>query len=531
MSKVQEPPDRSHEVVLLDGHNLTLEQVESVSRHGVQVELSSTARSKVQESAETLQHLVASDTPVYGVNTGFGIFADRKIDHEQSLELSRNLILSHAVGTGPHFSEDIVRAAMLIRANTLARGHSGVRPLIIDTLLSLLNQRLIPIIPSQGSLGSSGDLAPLAHLALAISASPGDQDAFDGEIWFQGERMSGSDAMSKARIKRPILGPKEGLALTNGATFSAALLSLACRDVRRLLLNAEIAAALSFEALLGVSGALDPRLHDVRPHPGQIAVAQRLRQLTNGSTLIDEEGRVQDAYSLRCTPQVIGPAWDTLRFVQETVSRELNAVTDNPLLFDDVALSGGNFHGEPIGLGADYLKIALHVVGALSERRVFRLISSDTNAGLPPMLVSKPEFAGLYSGMMMLQYTAASLTLENQALSFPDSIHSLPTSAGQEDFNSNSTTAGRHLLQIVSNLSRILAVELIAAAQALDLRLEQRPHAKPGTATAAVHERIRQTVPFSAKDSPMAEEIVTVARLILEGEFIRSAEEASAVGA
>ena len=507
-------------LISLDGRSLTLEQVEAVVRHNTKAELASHARSQLIDSAEIILRLAESDTPVYGVNTGFGIFANQRIEPEQSKRLSRNLALSHAVGLGPPFEREIVRAAMLIRANTLARGHSGVRPEIIDTLLCMLERDVTPFIPSKGSLGSSGDLAPLAHLALVLSAAlDDDEQDISGSAWLGDKLMSGAEAMAAAGIDRITLGPKEGLAIVNGATFSAAILALACLDAERILLTAELAAAISLEALMGVSAAFDPRLHEARPHPGQISVARRLRALINGSELLDSNGRVQDAYSLRCTPQIVGPAWDILSFAKSTASIEINSATDNPLLFGEQALSGGNFHGEPIGLAADYLKLALTKVGAISERRTFRLTAEHTNFGLPPMLVTRSEEAGLYSGLMMLQYTAASLTLENQALATPDNLPSIPTSAGQEDQNANATTATRHLTEVISNLSRILAIELIAAAQALDLRLQLIPQAKVGVGTTAVHTWIREYVPFRTEDYPHAADIETVADLVRSGDL------------
>jgi histidine ammonia-lyase len=526
MSETDLPDEKQESETILNGRTLTIQQVVKVAREYAKTKLDSSARKIVIESAETMRRIAESDIPVYGVNTGYGIFSNKSIGTSQATELSRNLILSHTVGIGPPFREDIVRAAMLIRANTLTHGHSGVRPEIIERLLEMLNQGVTPRIPSQGSLGSSGDLAPLAHLALVLSspAKPAEGPVLC-QAWYDGELLSGEAAMSKAGIPRPVLGPKEGLAITNGATFSTALLALASVDAERLLKTAEVAAAASLEALLGVSDALDPRLHEVRPHPGQVGVAHRMREMIVGSGLIDSHGHVQDAYSLRCAPQIIGPAWDILEFVQVLVSREINAATDNPLLFGERAISGGNFHGEPIGQAADFLKISLHTIGALSERRTFRLTSTHTNMGLPSMLISDPEHAGLHSGLMMLQYTAASLSLENQTLATPDSINNLPTSGGQEDFNANSTTACRRLHQILQNLSHILAIELICVAQALDIRKSQYPNVELGRGTSAVYERIRQDVPQNTKDHLMTSEIECVQMMIQNGELLRAIEE------
>jgi histidine ammonia-lyase len=517
MDEMKEPE------ITLNGHDLTIQQVANVAREQAQVTLDAPTRALVHQSAESMRRIADSDLPVYGVNTGYGIFSDQSIKPEEAAELSRNLILSHAVGMGSPFHEDVVRAAMLIRANSLAHGHSGVRPDIIETLIGMLNHGVTPHIPSQGSLGSSGDLAPLAHIALVLSSPPNNSEDTDlSRAWYDGHLLSGEEAMSAAGLSRPVLGPKEGLAITNGATFSSALLAIACLDAERILRTAEVAAAASLEALLGVSDALDPRLHAARPHPGQVGVARRMREMIEGSGLTDTHGHVQDAYSLRCTPQIIGPAWDILEFVKELLIREINSSTDNPLLFGEQAISGGNFHGEPIGQAADFMKISLQNVGALSERRTYRLTSAHANMGLPSMLVSNPDHAGLHSGLMMLQYTAASLSLENQSLATPDSINTLPTSGGQEDFNANSTTAGRRLHQLLMNLHRIIAIELICVAQALDIRKSQYPDAVFGRGTAAAHEQIREGVPQNTRDHIMTGEIDYVVKLIHSGELLRS---------
>lgn len=502
-------------MLILDGNNLTIADIVAVARHAKPVMLAAEARQRMQASHQWVEEMVASATPVYGINTGFGIFADQRIPPADSARLSRNLILSHAVATGPDLPPEVVRAAMLIRANTLAAGYSGARPEIVETLLEMLNRGVTPAIPSQGSLGSSGDLAPLSHLALVFSTDSSDRDEDSGFASYQGQRMSGKAAMAAAGIPRLVLGPKEGLASNNGATFSAALGALAVHDSAYLLDTAEVSLAMSLEALLGVSAAFDERLHAARRHPGQIAVAQRVRQLTQGSTLLDAAHRVQDAYSLRCAPQVQGAARDTLIFVEEVISREINAATDNPLLFGpDEAISGGNFHGEPVGMALDYLAIAMSEVAAISERRIFRLTDSKLNTGLPPMLVDHEQAAGLNSGMMMPQYTAASLVLENQALAHPDSVHSLPTSAEQEDHNANSMTSARHVRWVLDNTRHVLAIELYCAARAIDLRLRQMPTARLGPGASRAHQLIRQHVPYQPGDAWWGPEIETVRHLL-----------------
>lgn len=507
--------------LLIDGAHLTLEDIERISHHEWDVELSDEARQAVVQSSNRMRKLAQSSKPIYGVNTGFGLLSDHVIQPDQLVEVSRNLILSHAVGVGAPFDRSIVRAAMLIRANTLVRGYSGVDISIIDTLLAMINRDVVPLIPSQGSLGSSGDLAPLAHLALVLAdvSKPGVKTP-EAMAWFEDEVLLGVDAMGRAEIPQCILGPKDGLGITNGATFSAAILALGCIDLKQLLLTTEIAAAMSLEALLGVSAAYDARYHHARGHPGQISVAERIMGYVRGSTLIDRTGRLQDPYCLRCVPQVLGPVWDILEFVTQVVKREVNASTDNPLIFDEDVISGGNFHGEPLGLAADYLKIAVAEVGSLSERRTYRLTSPHTNEDLPPMLVSDYQMAGLNSGLMMLQYTSASLVHENQHLASPDTVYSVPTSGGQEDFNANSTTAARHLRQSLDHLSTIIAVELICAAQALDIRIREHPEIKLGEGSNAALTCVREKIPFSESDEFMGDNIRITSELINSGKLV-----------
>lgn len=499
----------------IDGSSLTLLDVVNAARHGENVALSSAGYEAIQASRRHLDLIVATDRPVYGINTGFGIFSDQRIPRRDSATLSRNLILSHAVGTGPALPEEVVRAAMLVRANTLAKGFSGVRVEIVQTLLDMLNKGVTPVVPSQGSLGSSGDLCPLSHMALVLTTDEDDREQDSGEAIYQGQRMSGKAAMRLAGLPRIRLGPKEGLALNNGATFSAAIAALAVIDAEYLLEIADYSLAMTLEAVLGCKSAFDPRLHIARGHPGQIRVAEHLLEITRGSTLLDAAGRVQDAYSLRCSPQVMGAARDTVTFVRQVVEREINAATDNPLIFgpEDV-LSGGNFHGEPIGMAMDYLGIAMSEVAAISERRTFRLTDGKLNSGLPTMLVDSPEAAGLNSGLMMPQYTAVSLVLENQTLAGPDSVRSLPTSAEQEDHNANSMTAARHARMILENTTHVLAIELYTAARALDLRLRGQQDARLGEGTESVYRRLRQAVPYQPGDAWWGPEITQVHELI-----------------
>lgn len=508
-------------MIEIDGHHLTFEQVVRVARHKEAVAISANGRENIERSRQCLEAIMATDRPVYGINTGFGIFADKRIPLSDSAKLSRNLILSHAVGTGEPLPEEVVRAAMLVRANTLAKGYSGVRFEVVNTLVEMLNCGVVPVVPSQGSLGSSGDLGPLSHLALVFTTDEADREDESGWASYQGKLMPGKQAMDAAGLKRIILGPKEGLAVNNGATFSAALGALTVWDAEYLNEVAEAALSLSLEAMLGCPSAFDPRLHAARGQRGQVEVAEHVRAITEGSSLIGSTARVQDAYSLRCAPQVQGACRDTVRFVRGVIEAEINAATDNPLLFDPgVALSGGNFHGEPVGMVLDFLAIALAELAAISERRVFRMTDVNLNNGLPPMLVDHPEAAGLNSGLMMPQYTAASLVLENQTLAHPDSVHSLPTSGEQEDHNANAMTAARHAKQVLENTCHVLAIELFTAARAVDLRLRSNPTAQLGSGTRMLFDRIREQVPYQPGDAWWGPEIDRVRSMICHRNLI-----------
>jgi histidine ammonia-lyase len=507
-------------LIELDGHHLTLYEVARVARRGEHVKLSDRGLEQIIESRQRLEEIMATGEPVYGINTGFGIFADQRIPSEESAALSRNLILSHAVGTGLALDKEIVRAAMLVRANTLTKGFSGVRVEIVQTLLDMLNRDVTPVVPSQGSLGSSGDLCPLSHLALVFTTDERDLDEESGEAYYQATIMSGKAAMKMAGLERIRLGAKEGLALNNGATFSAAIGALAVVDASCLLEVANLALGITLEAVLGCLNAFDVRLHEARGHLGQIEVARQVLRFTEGSTLVNAADRVQDAYSLRCSPQVLGAARDALRFASQVIEIEINAATDNPLIFGNAeAISGGNFHGEPVGMAMDFLSIAMAEAAAISERRVFRLTDGKLNAGLPPMLVDRPEAAGVNSGLMMPQYTAASLVLENQTLASPDSVRSLPTSAEQEDHNANSMTAARHTRQIIANTLHVLAIELYTASRAIDLRLRDMPNARLGRITGAAYRKLRSIVPYQPGDAWWGPEIQAVSKMIVRGDF------------
>ncbi|MFC2023589.1 histidine ammonia-lyase [Chloroflexota bacterium] len=466
MTSAQRSDGHRQAPIVLDGSSLSLEEVVAVARHSAQVRLADGAMDRVRKARAWIDEIGQDDhILIYGVNTGFGPLANVHIPSDKMGDLTRNLILSHSVGIGPPLTQEAVRATLLIRANTLAKGYSGIRCQTLETLVDMLNRGVHPVVPEKGSVGASGDLAPLSHLALPLIG--------EGEAYFGGERLAGGDAMRRAGLSPVRLGAKEGLALNNGTTVMAALGCLALVDAQNLVDHAEIALAMSLEALLGASRAYDARLHAVRNHLGQQETAANVRRLIAGSELINATQRVQDAYSLRCGPQVLGSVRDTLAFVRTTLHSEINAATDNPLIFLDEpgpnkAFSGGNFHGEPLALALDFLGIAVAEVGSIAERRIFRLLDGTLSCGLPSMLTTE---SGLQSGLMLTQYTAAALVSDNKTLAHPDSVDSIPTGANQEDHVSMGTNAARHTREIIWNCERIIAIEFLCAAQALDYRL------------------------------------------------------------
>jgi histidine ammonia-lyase len=466
---------------------------------------------------------------VYGVTTGFGDLASTTIPAERARELQENLLVSHAVGVGPSFPREVVRAMLLLRANTLALGHSGCRPLLVDRLLAFLAAGLHPVVPEQGSVGASGDLAPLAHLALPLIGR--------GYAEVGGEVLPGAEALARAGLEPVVLEAKEGLALLNGTQMMTALGALVLADADRLLRTASVAAALSVEALLGTDVAFSAAYQLARPHPGQIAVAAELRHLLRDSGLQRHHHasahKVQDPYSLRCVPQVHGAVRDALDHLRRVLDIECNAATDNPLVFpgggvaDDDALatgggrviSGGNFHGEPIALALDFATLALAELGSISERRTALLVDGRLNGGLPPFL---SHGSGLESGMMLYQYTAAALVSEHKVLAHPASVDSIPTSANQEDHVSMGSIGARHARQVLHGVEQILGIELIVAAQALDLRLaslgadgDDAP--APGTGVAEAQRRIRSRIPHLDRDREPASDLAAAAALVHEG--------------
>ncbi len=513
------------ETIPLDGEHLTLDDVVAIARTARPVALAVAARPRIDASRAWVEQVLARGAPtVYGINTGFGVFANVPIRADQSARLMRNLILSHSAGVGDPLPEEIVRATMAIRANTLAKGFSGVRAVVIETLIEMLNRGVHPIIPAKGSVGASGDLAPLSHLALVMTRDAADKDDESGEAIYRGERVSGKRVMELAGIPRVELQAKEGLALNNGATVSAAIAALAIADAENLARHADLALALSLEAIRGQASPFDEHIHRAAGHAGQMTTAHNVRALIDGSQLIDSTAKVQDAYSFRCAPQVIGAARDAIAYARKIVTEEINAATDNPLIFLDIAeenkaRSGGNFHGEPIAFAMDLLAMAVAEIGSIAERRIFRLISAHLSDGLPMMLV---EGGGANSGLMMAQVTAAALVSDNKTLAHPDSVDSIPTSADQEDHVSMSTNAARHAREVVWNTTRVIAIELIAAAQGIDLRLKNlgRSVEMLGRGTRAAHERIRRDIAFLDRDRVLAGDIEKAVEAIADRRWL-----------
>jgi histidine ammonia-lyase len=499
---------RKKKQIEIDGNQLTLEDFEDVVRHGTPVALDSKARRNMLASRKVVERLAASDTPTYGINTGFGKLSDRHIGHSQIKTLQINLIRSHACGVGSPLSEAETRGIMLCRANALAKGFSGVRPDLVNHLLTLLNRKVHPVIPSQGSVGASGDLAPLAHLALVLIG--------EGQVWSGNKPLSGMAGLRKAGLKPFLPGAKEGLALLNGTQAMLSVGALSLLEAEALLDTADVASALSLDALKGTPRAFDPRLQATRPYPGQLITAANLRKLLAGSQIRESHldcTRVQDAYSLRCIPQVHGAIRDTLDLARRTFSIELNAATDNPLVFakEGEIISGGNFHGQPLALILDYMAIALTELSSISERRIERLINPEYG-DLPPFLTHDP---GLNSGFMMLQVTAAALTSACKVLAHPASVDSIPTSGNREDHVSMGMGAALKLKQVLANLRKILAIELLCASQGIDFLCPLQP----GVGGKKAHQLVRSVSPTLEKDRSLAPDIRLLEEKILRKEF------------
>src|ERR687897_70806 len=506
----------SADVIELTGRGLEPDDVVAVAREGAAVALGGSAREAMLRSAEIVERLADSEEPAYGVSTGFGSLATTPIPAARREELQRALIRSHAAGMGPPVEPEVVRAMLLLRARSLAMGYSGARPVVAETMLALLNAGLTPVVPEHGSLGASGDLAPLAHCGLALI---GEGEVHDRD----GSRLPASQALRAEGIEPVTLTAKEGLALINGTDGALGMLLLAIHDLERLLRVADVTAAMSVEALLGTDRAFAEDLLELRPQPGQARSAANLRRLLAGSPIVashrENDPRVQDAYSLRCAPQVNGAARDALAYAERAAEAELASAIDNPMILPDGRVeSCGNFHGAPVAFACDFLALASAELGAIAERRTDRLLDSGRSYGLPPFLAGDP---GVDSGLMLAQYTQAAMVAENRRLAAPASVDSLPTSAMQEDHVSMGWGAARKLRTVVDNLVRILAVELVAGARALDLRAPLRP----APATGAVRDALRAgEVGGRGPDRHVAPELAAAAALVRSGAITQAAE-------
>ncbi|HEY3233348.1 MAG TPA: histidine ammonia-lyase, partial [Polyangiaceae bacterium] len=504
---------------VLLGEPLSLEVVEAVALNRATPELAPDARARLSTSRAAVERLLdAGDAAprLYGINTGFGALADQRIGATKMRELQLNLIRSHCSGVGSPMSEPEVRAMMLLRAHTLALGHSGVRPAVVDLLIGMLKSGIIAYVPSQGSVGASGDLAPLAHLALAMLGQ--------GRVSFQGEWMDAGEALARAGLAPIQLEAKEGLSLINGTQFMVALGVLGVLESLRLSTVADIAGAMSLEALKGSERPFEERLMKLRPHPGQMVSAANLRRLLSDSEIMVSHhdcDKVQDPYSLRCMPQVHGATRDALEWAREVLEREVNSVTDNPCIFESgevvEVVSGGNFHGQPVAYALDLAAIAVSELADISERRVEQLVNPALSSGLTPFLARE---SGLHNGFMIAQVAAASLVSENRVLCHPASTDSIPSSAGREDHVSMGSVSARKLGAIVTNVRRALAIELLTASAGLD----QRAPLRPGTGAAAAHSFIRTHIAPLYDDRPLYEDIEQVAQLIKNGELLKAVE-------
>jgi histidine ammonia-lyase len=514
---------KGQDALLIDGHSLTLEDVETVAKDHRNVQLSELAYKQLNQSRAVVEQLLSEKRVVYGITTGFGKFKDVYIPPEDTIRLQRNFLFSHAVGVGPPFDAVTTRAIMLLRANALAKGFSGIRCQVVENLLTLLNESIHPVIPQQGSVGASGDLAPLAHLSLVLIG--------EGEAMLGERRVSGMEALKAAKLEALVLQAKEGLALTNGTQVMAALGALTVLEAERLARQADIIGALSLEAQLGSGRAFSQLVHNTRPHPGQIKSASNLRRLLEDSDMMrshEDCPLVQDAYSLRCMPQVHGASRQAFTHAREILQIEINSATDNPLVFSDDVISGGNFHGQPLALVMDYVATALAELANISERRTERLVNPALSNGLPTFLTVN---GGLNSGLMMVQYTAAALVSENKSLAHPASVDSIPTSANQEDHVSMGTIACRKARSILDNVRKVLAIELLCASQGFDFRSGASftngipsYRVKSSRAVQAAHLVVRKRITHLNEDRELHLDMNEAERIIESGELVRAVE-------
>ena len=503
--------------IVLTGNDLTLEQIGYAAHHeDVHITIDEHTRERIARSRLFVDEAVDRGDVIYGLTTGFGFFKNVTISKEQTKDLQRNLIMSHAVGVGEPLSRAEARAMMLVRINSLVKGYSGVRQVVIDTLLAFLNKGVHPFVPRKGSLGASGDLSPLAHMTLVMMGM--------GEAFVDGKRAPAVDALSANEIVPITLSSKEGLALTNGTSMMAGVGTLNLLQAEELSKIADIAAAMSVEGLMGSVTPYDQPIHDARPHRGQSDCSANVRRMCESSPIIaSHEGcdRIQDAYSLRCTPQVHGAVRDTLAHVRLTLEIEVNSATDNPLIFPDEGLSrsAGNFHGEPIAFVMDFLTIAVSELANIAERRIAKFVDQSTSEGLPPFLVPREE-AGVSSGFMILQYTAAALTSENKTYAHPSSVDSIPTSANQEDHVSMGANATNKAALVLENVKSVLAIELLTATQSLDFK---KPLI-PGAGSKAAYDHVRQHIPFLEKDRVLYPDIERVNAMLEDHSLLASVE-------
>lgn len=499
-------------MILLDGHHLTIAAVVQGVRQHEPLALDQRRLAAVEASRQLVEAVVEQGTAVYGINTGFGKLADVSISPESVAELQRNLILSHCTGVGEPAPQEISRAMLMLRANALMKGYSGVRPQLIQLLVELFNRGVTPVVPQQGSVGASGDLVPLAHMSAVLMG--------EGQAWVEGELLPGAEALARVNLTPISLEAKEGLALINGTQFMTAYGVLGVYDAEVLATTADIAAAVTLEALGALPDAFAEEVHCLRPHPGQLASAENVRRLIHGSEIIHraQHHRIQDAYSLRCIPQVHGAARDAIGYTAQVLTIEINSATDNPIVFaeGERIISAGNFHGQPVALALDFLGIALAELANISERRIERLVNPALS-GLPPFLVAD---SGLNSGYMISQYTAAALVSENKVLAHPASVDSIPTSANQEDHVSMGAISARKMRNILENAQNVLAIELLCACQALEFA----DLTKVSPAARAVYDLIRSAVPPLVQDRLLAPEIGLVKEMIASGRIVEAAE-------
>ena len=501
--------------ILIEHGRLTIEEVVKVARNFEKIELTENAIAAVNKARDYVEEKLSKGEIIYGLTTGFGKFSDTFIPLEDTAALQRNLIISHSCGMGDPYPTEVVRGAMLLRINALARGNSGVRLSTLMTMVNMLNKNVHPVIPQKGSLGASGDLAPLSHIILVMLG--------EGEAEYEGVRMSGKEAMEKAGIPTIELSAKEGLALINGTQIMTSMAALLCFDARNLAKTADIAVCMTGEALNAITKAYDPKVHEVRGHQGQMDAAANMLKILSDSQNAGkiQPGKVQDAYSLRCAPQVHGASRDAIEYVYAAVTREINAVTDNPLVFsdDDDVISAGNFHGQPMALAMDFLAIAMAEYANISERRTERLVNPQLSAGLPAFLTAD---GGLNSGFMIVQYSAASMVSESKVYCHPASVDSIPSSANQEDHVSMGTTAARKARMVLDNSQKVLAIELFCATQGIYFRGED----KLGTAGKAVYEHVRKSVQPVKEDRVMYTEMAKFDAMVKNNEIVDVVEKA-----